>query len=515
MAQVTPGGAAGFCSGHFAFFARSNALLFLPILVDSSTPDLVADTNPRRPLLWLLLGSLVLLAGGLYNGFPLITYDTGTYLGSGLDLVVPDDRPITYGLFTRLASLHFSLWFVIFFQCLLLAGLLLRYLAAYVPRLPHPAARVGLLLAFTWATGLSWVSCELMPDIFTAIGLLALGLVLLGHAPRLTERFGLLALALASAMMHSSNVLSFTLVVGGLGALAGLRGWFRRGWLRAAYWQQALGTVLAAWLVLPALHAACGGELSIARAAPVFLMGRLAETGILEKYLSRACEEQNYTLCAYRDSLPNTAAAFVWSDKSPLNKTGGWHTNLPEYRHIIGDVLTSPRYYPYLASEGVQATLRQLTQVLPGGAPPACGAETPPWQQVRRFRGGYELKEYMASMQNQSQLDFTALNERLAGVYVLALLALLLGLARPDIRQLLGPGGAMLLVLVGLALVANAFVTGNLANVLPRLQVRVAWLLPFVVGLLLAQHGPTLLRRAWPRGSRAAVDGPAGPATMP
>jgi len=80
-------------------------------------------------LLWLLLGSLVLLYGGLYNGFPLVTYDTGTYLGSGMSGVVPDDRPITYGLFTRLAGLNFSLWFVIFFQCLVLAELLLRYLA--------------------------------------------------------------------------------------------------------------------------------------------------------------------------------------------------------------------------------------------------------------------------------------------------------------------------------------------------------------------------------------------------
>ena len=73
------------------------------------------------------------------------------------------------------------------------------------------------------------------------------------------------------------------------------------------------------------------------------------------------------------------------------------------------------------------------------------------------------------------------------------LLWLLLGLARPDIRQRVGPGGAMLLVLVGLMLVANAFVTGNLANVLPRLQVRLAWVLPFAVLLLLAQHGPALL----------------------
>ncbi|WP_201983301.1 hypothetical protein [Hymenobacter rubidus] len=349
-------------------------------------PNLHAFSPPAHwgrshSLLWLLLGSLVLLYGGLYNGFPLVTYDTGTYLGSGLDLSVPDDRPLTYGLFTRLASLNFSLWFVIFFQCLVLAGLLLRYLEVYVPRARHPATRVALLAAFVWATGLSWISCELMPDIFTAIGLLAIGLVLLGHARTGLGRAGLLVLALVSAMMHSSNVLTFSLVVAGVGALAALRGWFRRGWLRPAPWGLSMAAVLAAWLVLPGLHAAFGGEFAISRAAPAFLMGRLSETGILEKFLDDNCGwNKGYSLCAYRDSLPNTAAAFVWSDKSPMNQTGGWNAHLDEYRGIIGQVLTSPRYYPYLASEAAQATLRQLTHALHGnGAPPACGIDTPPW----------------------------------------------------------------------------------------------------------------------------------------
>jgi hypothetical protein len=474
---------------------RLSWALYSAHLKELSTSALLPRPRRARAWLWTLLGSLVLLYGGLYNGFPLITYDTGTYLGSGLTLEVPDDRPITYGLFTRVASLNFSLWFVIFFQCLLLGWLMLRYLQVYVPRVRHPATRLALLLAFVWATGLTWISCELMPDIFTAIGLLALGLVLLGHAPRGPERAGLLVLVLVSAMMHSSNVLSFTLVVGGFGTLAAARGWFRRGWARAGYWRQCLATVLAAWLVLPGLHAALGGDFAISRAAPAFLMGRLSETGILEKFLDRNCDDkQAYSLCAYRDSLPNTASAFMWNERSPMNRTGGWNANLDEYRAIIWEVLTTPRYYSYLASESVQATFRQLTHALHGtGAPPACGVDTPPYSQVKVFKNGYETKEYLASMQNISQLDFTALNERLPVVYVLSLMALLMGLAQSRIRRAVGPAGAVLLVLVGLMLVANAFVTGNFANVLDRLQVRMAWLLPFATLLLAVQQGPTVL----------------------
>ena len=267
--------------------------------------------------------------------------------------------------------------------------------------------------------------------------------------------------------------------------------------------------MLAVWLVLPGLHAALGGDFVISRAAPAFLMGRLSETGILEKFLDRNCDDQQaYSLCAYRDSLPTTASGFMWNTRSPMNLTSGWNAHLDEYRSVIGQVLTTPRYYSYLASESVQATFRQLTHALHStGAPPACGVDTPPYTQVQQFKNGYEVKEYLSSMQNLRQLDFTALNERLPVIHVLSLIALLIGLAQPGIRRAVGPTGIMLLVLVGLMLVANAFVTGNLANVPDRLQVRMAWLLPFAALLLVVQHGPDVvvagLRRCWAAAGQA------------
>ena len=97
-------------------------------------------------------------------------------------------------------------------------------------------------------------------------------------------------------------------------------------------------------------------------------------------------------------------------------------------------------------------------------------------------------------MQNRGQLNFTALNERVYTLYAVALLALgaLLG---TSLRRHLRPTAVLLvLVLVG-GVVTNAFVTGSLANVLDRLQARVAWVLPFAALLLLAEHGPALLRQ--------------------
>jgi hypothetical protein len=56
----------------------------------------------------------LLLFDALYNGYPLIYSDTGTYLSSGFLLETPFDRPITYGIFMRISSLNgVSLWGVV------------------------------------------------------------------------------------------------------------------------------------------------------------------------------------------------------------------------------------------------------------------------------------------------------------------------------------------------------------------------------------------------------------------
>lgn len=444
-------------------------------------------SSPRwSRLIWVLLASLVLLHAGLYNGFPLVTSDTGTYLNSFLTLTVPDDRPITYGLFVGLAGMQFSLWLVIFVQSLLVGGLMLRLIREFAPGVTHPAAQLALLTLGVWATGVSWFSCQLMPDIFTAIGLMALALLLMGRVRTHWERAAWLALTLLSGIMHSSNLLTFTLVALGVGLTAWRCRWFSQGIFSKRDWQLATAVVVAGWLVLPTLHFSMGGGFTISRASPAFLMARLDESGVLERFLDTECATGNYDLCAYRDKLPNDAMAFMWDANSPLYKAGGWNATHDEYQRIIGKVLRSPRYYPYLASEAAQATLRQLTHVGLGDGLTPFRENTNPYWKVGEYRP-YELKEYMSSLQNRGALTFTSLNERVYLTYVLALLAGLLGISSAAWRRQAGAPALLILFVLGLGVVANALVTGALANVLDRLQSRVAWLLPFMVLVLVFQ----------------------------
>ena len=415
--------------------------------------------------MWPLLAGLVLLHAALYNGFPLVTSDTGTYLVSALDLTVPVDRPVTYGLFVRATSLWgWSLWGVAFAQCLLLGGLLLRYIREFAPRLAHPAGRLALLVLTVWTTGVSWFSSQLMPDIFTAIGVLALGLVLLGRCRSGRERAGWLAVAFLAELVHSSNLLTFNLIVIVMGLVAWRAPVAGPARLRPGRWALALAVMLTGWVALPALHAALGGGFTIVRAAPAFLMARLNESGVLERFLDRECNGPDpYSLCKYRGKLPDDAMGFMWNTGTPMQLAGGMEATRDEYRRIIGRVLRSPRYYPALAWTAVQATLRQLTHVGLGDGLNPYRENTAPYGPMRSYP--YELKAYMSSMQNHGQLGFGGLNERAGLAYLLAVVAGLSGLASRTGRRRLGPDAAAWLALVGTALVANAFATGAVANV--------------------------------------------------
>jgi hypothetical protein len=443
---------------------------------------------------WLLLGSLLCLSAALYNGFPLVTSDSGAYLNAAVNQEVPSDRPITYGLFMLVTSLRFSYWLIIWAQSLLLAALLLRCVVEFVPWLRSWPLRLALIGVLAWATGFSWYCSQLMPDIFTPIGLLALGLLVLGRFRSGLEQGLLLALLLLSSIMHSSNLLSFSLTTIGFGLVAWQQRLFARQLLKRAHWLAATAAVLAGWVALPALHASFGGGFVITRAAPVFLMGRLVEAGIIDVYLADHCDDADATfLCAYRDRLPNDAIGFLWGQDSPYQLTGGLEANLVGYRRIVRTIFTSPRYYPRLAAMAGQSTLRQLTHVAHGDGLWAYRENTSPYWRIPDL-APYEMKPYLSSLQNHNSLHFEDLNERAYKAQLLAILVVLAAAATGSRSYLAGHAipARLLLALWSIGLVANAFAAGALANVLDRLQGRVAWLLPFGALLLLAEWLPVL-----------------------
>ena len=82
----------------------------------------------------VITGTFILSLVLLYNGYPLVYSDSGTYIWSGMKDFVPFDRPAVYGFFIRHSSLNESLWYVALFQNFILSYILHELFKFLIPK---------------------------------------------------------------------------------------------------------------------------------------------------------------------------------------------------------------------------------------------------------------------------------------------------------------------------------------------------------------------------------------------
>lgn len=427
----------------------------------------------------IAFGALAILLPALYNAYPLVYSDTGTYLRSAFTDFVPVDRPYWYGVFIRITSLGgHTLWGVVVVQALLCSALLWRlWRLSGDGRWWSYLVTVMLLAPFT---GLGWYAGQLVPDIFSAIGVLAGALVLLHPAP-LVLRIWWITLTVIACWVHLSNLLIVPLVLG--------LTWL---WSVASGKTPSRARVLAAFIPLllawPGLALAnriVTGEAHISRYGHVFLMSRMAETGILHDWLDAHCPTSPTPLCAYRDSIPTTNKQFMWSERSPLHWQGGPWAVREEYDRIIKASLTEPRFLvrhvaASLRSTGTLLGLWRVADELEGqyyrmdySAPYGSIASLKP----------LELPAYLNSAQNtgDGRLGLRSVDLIYAWILSLASVLTLFLLPSHSVRE---QHGAVLII--GLAtMVIGAWVCASLSTVDSRFMARTAWLLPWCVAQVL------------------------------
>ncbi|MDR3529697.1 MAG: hypothetical protein P4L90_03925, partial [Rhodopila sp.] len=144
-----------------------------------------------------------LLWPALWNGYPIVFADTGTYLSQAIHLYAGWDRPVFYSLFMLPLHAMVTLWPVVIVQALLATWVLWLVSRVLVPGLSGIWFVVGVavLSVVSW---LPWIASELMPDLFTP--LLVLVLCLLAWVPeRLSPREQAVLVALSAFMIASQQ----------------------------------------------------------------------------------------------------------------------------------------------------------------------------------------------------------------------------------------------------------------------------------------------------------------------
>ncbi len=445
-----------------------------------------------------MLSAAVLMWPALWNGYPLVFSDTGTYLSQAIEHYLGWDRPVFYSLFLFPLHMTVTTWPAIAAQALLAAHTLHLVCRVLLPGISAwwLLPGVGLL---SLATALPWFASQLMPDIFTPLLVLVLALLVL-VPERLTrrERAWLVVFATFMIAAHQSHVplvLCLVLVLLPLrrrfGATTSLG---RRGALAA------IAPLMLATTVMITANVVGFGRVSVSPYGNVFVLARVIYDGPGMVVLRRDCPHAGWRLCAFIDQFPPTSDEFLWDKEGPLVKAGGARLVSTEADGIIAAAVRAEPGTELRAF--LDNALHQLTRFASGDGLGPWPATVAP--KIERDFPHFETIAYDAARQTEGTLAvptwMQALHKVVAILGVIGCCAALpIALRRRHVAA--GFAAAALLAMLG-----NAAVTGGLSAPHDRYQSRIMWLPPLTALLATVSLSRAVARPAphvAPLGARA------------
>lgn len=458
-------------------------------------------TNKLAQTYWVrwayyILGALLLCIPAFYNGYPLVYSDTGTYIRSGMEMYVPSDRPIVYGLFIRFFSLGYSLWFTVIAQCTALSFVLHKLIKHTVPSISY-AGTLGIIAMLTAFTSVAWYSSQIMPDIFTFCSVACIILLTSCKLKITPGKILLLVIILFSFSVHFTNIL-LSIVM--LCVFAILKFW-KKGVFKTLNIKILTFLIFGSILLALSTNYAISKSLSPSKGGHIFMMGRMIDNGILKSYLDDNCSANKYSICQYKDSLPADSRAFLWAPNSPVQQQG-WGQSGPEYREILLGIFTSPKHLLKFMYTSATASVSQLFQNDIGSGLEStwyAKPSSPPYAAVADFYP-HEMNQYLQSRQNENLwgqgLGFSKQNTLNYFLLVVSVFIISLGLGLKENRALISNNLKVTAVLLLSGVVINAAVTASLANAYDRLQSRISWVIVLIALLILIQLGKRLYHNA-------------------
>lgn len=456
--------------------------------------------HKNESLFAIALMLLVLVWPALWNGFPIVFYDTGGYLERPFEETLGMGRSALYGAFLAVGIDH-QFWPNIILQAALVVWLVTLTLRVHGLG-DRPWLATAIMAGLCTFTALPWYTAQLMPDILVAMFVLGTAL-LARHADRLRRwEIALLVAANAAAIASHMSILALALgIVAFLLVLRAVRWPLPQAQANIRLPSIALGCGM---LLALSSNLAIGGQFAFTPGGFNFVFSRLVQDGIVHRYLEDHCPDSTISLCRHRADLPQTADDWLWGEDSPFHSLGGFEQFEPEARRIV---LESLALYPALhVKTAFASTVKQFTAV-------ATGDGLTPWNWGTQYAfmkfAPDALQGYVAGRQATSRFDFGWINYVHVPLQVLAIVALpIIVVRRPHARI------SALAALLFMALVGNAAICGVLSNPHDRYQSRLAWLASLVVAIEAVERARQKQRSA-ARGEPIAAQPPALTPTRP
>ena len=418
---------------------------------------------------------LILIAPAIWNGYPLLQYDTGGYLARWYEGYLVPSRSTVFGLY-----LHFGqgsyFWINLAIQALATLWILQLMLRVFGLGTPFRIAAISLALIMT--TALPWLASMLLTDIFAGLSILSL-FVLIAHGDKTssTEKWLLFAFTAFAAAAHSAT----------LGVLLGLccAGWMVRPWasarIPATGLIQGSLTIVAGAAMLLSANFALSGQLAWTPGGYGVAFGRMMQDGIVTRYLNDHCQTIKLKLCPYRDELPATADEFLWG-KSVFNTLGRFNGLNEEMGFIAVQSLLE--YPAWQAEAAAIATAQQLVHVATGEGTTGFIPHT--YGIIERYLPG-QLATMRAARQQNWDINFAVINWVHVPV-ALASMLLLLGILGHAIWYRRLDDVTLLAATISTALLGNSFICGVISGPHDRYGARLVWIVTFAVLIALERY---------------------------
>jgi hypothetical protein len=369
----------------------------------------------------LLIASLLLSGMAFYNGYPLVFFDTGGYIGwKNLSY-----RSVFYNYFISPSLWFHSLWPVVFIQSLIVAHLLRLVLRVVFGIMSWPLFLL-LTVLLCLLTSLPSFTGFIMPDIFTGVLILSLYLLIFCREHLGSwEKIYLFILTFLAAVVHLTHI---PLAIGVLFLAWIFRLFVKKSRLPIPKLAGVSLTVLLALLIMMSNNYRTQGLFTLSPGGYAFMLARLLEDGPAMQYLQEHCPERNYALCAYLDMMPPyNSELFLWNRKSPFHRVGHFDGYRLEGREIVRETIL---HYPFQVMKlGFRNTFQQLFMIKNGGWRPDFSSPHPTRALQKYFPG--EFRSYASSRQSRKLLPLETLDYLYT---VVCLLSLLIAMAAFFIR---------------------------------------------------------------------------------
>ena len=433
----------------------------------------------------------------VWNRFPFVFSDSGTYIDVAITHFWPGDRSALYSLFIYPLHWKVTLWPVVLVQAAMTWYLVRAFFRTFASAFREEqvvlsALVLGLCSSAPWFVG------QIMPDVFAALLILAIATAVIGQ--NRLAKIDRLAIPLLIAFFITTH-LSYLIIASGTLALCLLIRLLsgRTGTPMARVFTKVNMSMVAAIALGVAMmlsfNIVTKRGATLASTGNVMLLGKLIDQGIALDYMTDACPSHAWPICATLPKLKEIKAravsqgkpigavsdTFLWG--GPLVDLGGM-TAVSKYASEITN--GAMRAYPaQFIEEGVRGFLAQTITFQVGDDMLRYNPDTSIHQIIERHFDAATYAAFQSSRQYEQQLHvdrFRVVDNVLLALSALVVAGYLLLHWRSNV-----PLAQFTLVVLG-GMVLNTMVTGALSAVHDRYGSRVSWLVPLIALFIISEY---------------------------